>query len=256
LINVDIAGEGFDEPSIEMICLARPTLSRAKCCQMIGRGTRPIASIAHHLNKIPDGQGRRELIASSSKPAVEILDFVGNSGRHKLMTPADILGGEYDDEIVERAKDNVRKKAGEPANMTLELQFAQEQIHAERKAKREAAERERKVLIGKAEYTVRKISPFDIFDIEPVREKGWNKGKQVSEAMANVLVRNGFDPATLSYTHAKQVVSYIIENPDKIPATEKQKNFLKKRGYDTDGMSKQEAGAIIGPIMEQWRGQS
>lgn len=40
LTNCQLLTEGFDEPSIESIIIARPTRSKSLYCQMIGRGTR------------------------------------------------------------------------------------------------------------------------------------------------------------------------------------------------------------------------
>ncbi len=40
LTNCQLLTEGFDEPSIEAIIMARPTKSKSLYCQMIGRGTR------------------------------------------------------------------------------------------------------------------------------------------------------------------------------------------------------------------------
>lgn len=41
LTNCQLLTEGFDEPSIEAIIIARPTMSKSLYCQMIGRGVRP-----------------------------------------------------------------------------------------------------------------------------------------------------------------------------------------------------------------------
>ena len=41
LCNCQLLTEGFDDPSIEALVLARPTKSKALYCQMIGRGVRP-----------------------------------------------------------------------------------------------------------------------------------------------------------------------------------------------------------------------
>lgn len=41
LTNCQLLTEGFDEPSIEAIIIARPTKSKTLYCQMIGRGLRP-----------------------------------------------------------------------------------------------------------------------------------------------------------------------------------------------------------------------
>lgn len=41
LCNCQLLTEGFDEPSIEALILARPTKSKTLYCQMVGRGVRP-----------------------------------------------------------------------------------------------------------------------------------------------------------------------------------------------------------------------
>lgn len=62
LVNVDILGEGVDVPGIEVVSLARPTLSFSKNAQMVGRALRPLAGKTHAI----------------------ILDHVGNLKRHNL----------------------------------------------------------------------------------------------------------------------------------------------------------------------------
>jgi hypothetical protein len=89
---------------------------------MVGRGTRPLAGI---VDQFGDPIQRREAIEASGKPAVEVMDFVGNAGRHKLITTADILGGKYEDEVVELAAANASEKSardGKPADVATELQ--------------------------------------------------------------------------------------------------------------------------------------
>lgn len=49
LCNCQLLTEGFDEPSIEALILARPTKSKALYCQMIGRGVRPYPKKKHCL---------------------------------------------------------------------------------------------------------------------------------------------------------------------------------------------------------------
>ena len=38
-------------------------------------------------------EARKAAIAASAKPSCLVVDFVGNAGKHKLVTSADILGG-------------------------------------------------------------------------------------------------------------------------------------------------------------------
>jgi len=62
MCNVDLFGEGFDVPSLEVIILCRPTLSFSMHRQQIGRALRPFPGKSHAI----------------------ILDHVGNVMRHGL----------------------------------------------------------------------------------------------------------------------------------------------------------------------------
>jgi ATP-dependent helicase IRC3 len=64
LANCSVLTEGFDSPSVDCIIVARPTKSRPFYQQMIGRGTRVYP-------------GKEDCL---------ILDVVGNSQRHQLVT--------------------------------------------------------------------------------------------------------------------------------------------------------------------------
>ena len=84
LVNVDLFGEGFDLPAIEVVCMARPTESFSLYCQQFGRALRlmisPILSAAWDTYTI---QQRLDFIAASDKPHAIIIDHVGNL-RHGL----------------------------------------------------------------------------------------------------------------------------------------------------------------------------
>lgn len=62
LVNVDLFGEGFDLPAIEVVSMARPTQSYGLYCQQFGRALRPM-------------EGKDRAI---------IIDHVGNVLRHGL----------------------------------------------------------------------------------------------------------------------------------------------------------------------------
>ena len=62
LVNVDLFGEGFDVPGIEVVSMARPTQSYALYAQQFGRALRPLAGKTHAI----------------------IIDHVGNVVRHGL----------------------------------------------------------------------------------------------------------------------------------------------------------------------------
>jgi superfamily II DNA or RNA helicase len=225
LVNVGVATEGFDEPGIACVVMARPTKSRALYAQMAGRGTRPLPGL---VDGLPEADARRAAITASAKPACEIVDFVGNSGRHKLITTADILGGNYSDEVVDRARAAAEKADGAAIDMAEALVDAERQLAEERERASRAAIR------VKARYTSQVVDPFDVFQMEPWRERGWDKGRQPSEKMLALLERNGIETRGLTFTQAKQLVGEIIHRYEERKCSFKQARLLARYGYPTD----------------------
>lgn len=72
MVNCAVLIEGYDEPSIDCIVIARPTRSRALYAQMVGRGSR----------RFP------------TKTDCLVLDMVGNSAQHSLLTLPSLFGVE------------------------------------------------------------------------------------------------------------------------------------------------------------------
>jgi superfamily II DNA or RNA helicase len=88
LINVDLFGEGFDLPAIEVVSFARATESWSLYCQQFGRVLRLLidpAQLAHWDSY--DDATRRYFISISRKPHGIVIDHVGNVLRH--MGPPD-----------------------------------------------------------------------------------------------------------------------------------------------------------------------
>lgn len=85
LVNVDLFGEGFDLPAIEVVSMARPTQSYSLYAQQFGRALRLMISdiLASAWDTYSDAQ-RRDFIAHSTKPKALIIDHVGNIERHNL----------------------------------------------------------------------------------------------------------------------------------------------------------------------------
>ena len=69
IVNCMVFTEGFDEPSLDAILVARPTRSLVLYCQMIGRGLRPYP-------------GKKNCL---------FIDFVDNSSKHQLISMQDLL---------------------------------------------------------------------------------------------------------------------------------------------------------------------
>ncbi|MFN2512517.1 MAG: DEAD/DEAH box helicase [Pyrinomonadaceae bacterium] len=250
LVNVGVATEGYDNPYVEVIVQARPTKSRCLYSQMVGRATRPLPG---QVDGLETPEERRASIAASIKPTMLVIDFVGNSGRHKLITTADILGGKVSDEAIARAVAKAKQK-GTALNMAEAVQAEERIIREEVEAqkRREAARRAK--VVGMASFSSRSIDPFNAFHLEPVRERGWDKNKSLSEKQANLLRRQGIDPAALSYAQGRQVIAELFKRWDGHLATLKQCALLQKHGYDTKELTIDQAKNMIDALAKNgWR---
>lgn len=249
LCNVGIATEGSDFPDVSVIVMARPTKSRCLYAQCAGRALRPLAGLVDQF-ATPDE--RRDAIARSAKPAALLLDFVGVSGQHKLMTSADILGGKVSDEAIERAKKKA-EKAGASVRMSDLLDQSEEEIKAEKERRRLEEEARRARLVAKVKYQTRKVSPFDAFDITPQKSRGWDNGKVISEKMRAMLLKQGVDGDSMSYTEALQIGREIIRRFQTGQCSYRQAAVLKRYGYKTD-VTRAEASALLDGLAKNgWR---
>lgn len=242
LVNVGCFTEGFDEPGVQVVVMARPTKSRCLYTQMAGRGTRALPGI---VDGPETSELRKQAILASGKPFVEIIDFVGNCGRHKLIGTADILGGKYSDEIIEQAKDNAEQKPG-CVDMITELALAEQEIAARETIKAETDRR--KALKAKAKYSTAKVNPFDMFDIVPHRERAWHKGKVPTDKQLAYLHKSGVDTSGLTFTGASQIIDKLISRMKTGECSYKQAKLLKRYKYDTSSMSFERAGKLITAI--------
>lgn len=248
LVNVGVVTEGVDVPDIECVVLARPTKSRSLFAQMIGRGLRPLPGI---VDGIPTPDERRAIIESSGKPYCQILDFVGNAGRHKLIHPADILGGDYDDEVIELAQKMVEKE-GKPADVASMLEQAEREIARRHKMAAEAAARAK--LRARAKYSTATINPFNVLDITPAHERAWHKGRLPTGKQIAALEKFGVDADGLSFTHASQLLDRLIKRSQRKLCSFKQARLLQRFGYATDELGFSEASRLIDQLAKNnWR---
>ena len=203
LFNCAVLTEGFDAPRTSCIAIARPTKSRALYTQMIGRGTRLYEGKSHCL----------------------VLDFVGNAGRHTLISPLDVLAGKpIDDEVREAAEAKV--KAGMPSEDAL---AAAEAEHMARK-EREERERARAAKIrADVAYRSRVVDPFGAIGNDT--GNGPRATSRQVEALTNLGVK-GAD--TLSVGAASKLLDTIAQRRKAGLATYKQSAQLAKHGLSVD----------------------
>jgi superfamily II DNA or RNA helicase len=244
--NCGVLTEGFDDPGVEVVIMGRPTKSRSLYSQMVGRSTRPLPGV---VDGPETAEARRAAIAASTKRSCLVVDFVGNAGKHKLVTSADILGGKVSEEALERAVKRVRT-AGGPVNMTEALDEAEAELREQRRLA-EAARRAG--LVAKARFTTQTVDPFDVLSLEPVRARGWDQGRQLTEKQRSLLARQGINPEGVSFSEGRQLIAEIFRRWDGKLCSFKQAKVLRKYGYDAE-MSFAEASATIDALARNgWR---
>lgn len=101
VVNCAVLTEGFDEPTIECVIIARPTSSRGLYVQMAGRGLRVIEGCVCHL-----GPDRAITCASwrGHKRDCMIMDVVGVTGKHRLAGLVDLGGADRTEDLEEDLK--------------------------------------------------------------------------------------------------------------------------------------------------------
>lgn len=267
MVNCAIFTEGFDDPGIECIVMARPTKSLPLYMQMLGRGTRPLPGVVDGLEDddeliLPVGHSggrpcdiRRNAIAESGKPSLHVIDFTANSGRHKLITAVDALGGEYADDVIDEATHDA-ERGGQQKNVMQRIQEAAENLKKRHEAAQEKARKEaeaRKHIRGEAHYRTTKLNPFDILDIQRTREPGFGVGPGPSEKQRALLERWKVDPTGMSKRQATQIIGTLIERSNKNLISYKQAEILKVRGFPIN-LTRDEAKPIMDALAaNRWK---
>lgn len=241
LCNCAVFTEGFDDDGLEVVVVARPTKSRALYAQMVGRGTRPLAGT---VDGLWDAEARKASIESSGKRSCLVLDFEGNSGRHKLMSTFDILGG--DGEIMDIAKQYVRNGR---MNTREAIEKAREELEEQRRKKALVASLHR--ITMRAKYSAQKVDAFN------GETRDWTVSQSYEYRLTSkqkaILVKAGFKPEEMAPPEARQTLNEIFRRWDNGLCSIKQANLLKKYGYSGD-ITKVEASKIIDQLSANgWR---
>lgn len=213
VVNCNVLLEGFDNPGVEVIVMARPTLSRTLYTQSIGRATRPLPGV---VDGIPTAEERRAAIANSPKPFCRILDFVGNSGRHKLISCVDVLGGKMSEAVREVAKAKAIE-SGKPKKILVTLSDAEVELA---RKKQEEQENRRRIealkkahLIAKVNYKLQTVSPFYKGDTVTYKPTISRDGRMFSEKQVRILREAGVDPFKVGYRQGQAIISKQLSTP-------------------------------------------
>lgn len=108
LANCAVLTEGYDDPTLDCVIMARPTRSRALYTQCVGRGTRP-------------APGKQNCI---------VIDLVGNSKRHSLQSMGALFGVDDGESVLEK-KEREKKPLVPVAKPQIDLDFTDFTIESE-----------------------------------------------------------------------------------------------------------------------------
>lgn len=230
LINVGVLTEGYDDPAVACVAMARPTKSRALYAQCAGRGLR-----IH--------PGKEDCL---------LLDFAGNSGRHLLVSALDILGGKYTDEEVKAAKEIAEEKPGINGQEALEKAREELAEKARKAAEREAAKRAA-IKAKKVNYTSERMNPFSFGGVAEGDQIGSPPADH--QQLAKLEGWYGKDvPPDCTSAQAERLIRAFRHRMAAGLCTYKQGKQLGQRGYDTSRMRRETAHALMDAIVKNhWR---
>lgn len=232
LCNVGVLTEGYDDPAVACVAMCRPTKSRALYAQCVGRGLRPVPG----------------------KPDCLVLDFVGNSGKHRLVSALDILDGKYDEEVVAKARDILEAQGMDGMLAEDALEQAQRELEAQKA--REAARR-LKVKARGAQRTVVERDPFAILHLEDPADDPWSTrfSSEASARQRETLTKFGVEiPDGLTSSQASKLIGTCIKRRELGLASFKQVRTLKKYGLEALNWSFEHARAALDAIAANgWR---
>lgn len=204
LVNCMVFTEGFDAPATAVVANCRPTKSESLYLQIIGRATRTLPGVVDG----PDtAELRKEAIEASAKPYCTILDFVGNSGEHKLISVADVLAGDRVEPIDLKEAIRIATETGEAVDIE-ELAEKVKQARQEA-AERKEQERLRRLMTNtKADHADYTAVDVDLFGGQKF-EASVENGAAISVKQQRFLARLGI-PQNKSKHLSKKQASGII----------------------------------------------
>lgn len=176
--NCGLTIEGYDNPYIELILDMAPTLSKERFIQKTGRGTRTLPGV---IDGLETAEERKEAIRQSRKPVVVIIDFTGNSGKHKLISLIDVFGEDLSDKV----------------KAELKIRAEKEPIDVEKEAEVIVAEEARILQLKKTQFEETVVNGFTgkRKKVKSKKEKS-NKPRVLSPEQLTYLAKQKLKPET------------------------------------------------------------
>jgi type I site-specific restriction endonuclease len=229
LVNAQLLTEGFDEPSISCVICLRPTKIRSFYSQMVGRGTR-----IH--------PGKENLL---------LLDFLWISRKHNLVKPASLIACDENEQAAIETVLAEANAAVEPdGDLVAALDQSREralarQILAQRKLKGEVHD-----LLDIIDLCVAYQAP-ELENYAPTMH--WHL-RELSLKQIEFLRRYRVNLSVVQNRgHASAIIEVIRRYNECVPATPKQKNFLRYLGWrgQLTTLSKPAANRLIAELKQK-----
>jgi superfamily II DNA or RNA helicase len=230
LCNCDVYSEGADFPTAACIAICRPTKSRMKYAQWVGRGLR--------------GGPRCPV---PGKTDCLVIDLVGAGQKHKLTTTVDLLGGKYDEAVVEAIRAATFNRGSDASGMPADVL---EEISKQVANADEIMRAKRREIIATAKLKQKTVDPFAVLadslgvgQVEEVPE--WWKDWPASDYQVRKLEKAGIKAdGALTMSEAQTLLSELKKRQNEGLCSYKQARFLRGRGLNP-GMTFEQAGAVM-----------
>jgi superfamily II DNA or RNA helicase len=249
LVNVAVATEGTDLPDAACISFLRPTHSPALFRQMLGRGLRPALSM--HVDSTREE--REAILRDGPKPNCLVLDFVGVTGRHSVVTVADVFSTGPAAKLVGNRIDT-EADTGTAIDVFEAIRTEEEKEQAAKEAKERRRQREkdkRQAITGKVTVEVTEAALIGLGSLS-VRDDQLSM-RPVSPGQAQELTRLGISigdgPRTAAYAR-----KLILDRREQLGLmSEKQAAFLLRHGQGGPETTKAQARGLTWKLLKRWK---
>lgn len=255
--SVGTLTEGVDLPAASVLAVCRLTTVRALYAQIVGRGLR----LPPGVNDLPTAAARKAAIAASSKPYATVLDFAGNSGKHKLCRVIDLFDEDLPDGIRAGIEARMDEFGGDPQ---LAIDAALEEI---RRMEAEIRGKQiKRILVDPfamlemsgqkdpwgRDASDRQLEALVNFGLVPIRKAKTPLGQKQARVEAIEKAKRMFDFRT-----ASEALDKLMGRSDANAATMKQVRLLMRSGVPhkkaLDMSMSQATEAIDGLVKTGWK---
>jgi type I site-specific restriction endonuclease len=250
LVGCSLFTEGFNVPAISRVVMARPTKSCVYYTQCIGRGTRALRGTLCPDHDTPEK--RHAAISTSTKSSVLVIDFVGNSGRHKLVSAVDIFAGKMSAIVVAKAKKKAELDAAKgllprAVQDLLAEAEAEELARARTKAGAEQKRKERtaRVKVNSVRMDQKAVNPYGISDPHGQRKRTAQSGRATAHQIEWINARGGHCPQSATADSAGRMIAEIQRRWKDGLCSPRQEKTLRKYGLAEGPVPKDHAKALI-----------